>query len=104
MAHGHSRNYTTLTDATFLRDGLNPFDYFENAEINLQPMETDRANSTVAQRITTAHSQKWQALNSLEPDRMLSLIAQDMASFGVRSGEGELAWRKDGIKPIDFYA
>ncbi|RDV07388.1 tandem-95 repeat protein [Sphingorhabdus pulchriflava] len=88
----------------FLRDGLNPFDYFENAEINLQPMETDRANSTVAQRITTAHSQKWQALNSLEPDRMLSLIAQDMASFGVRSGEGELAWRKDGIKPIDFYA
>jgi hypothetical protein len=36
--------------------------------------------------------------------RLLAIIAQDMASFGARSGEDELAWRRDGVVPLDYFA
>jgi hypothetical protein len=35
---------------------------------------------------------------------LLARIAQDMAVFGARSGESELSWRRDGAKPIDYFA
>jgi Ca2+-binding RTX toxin-like protein len=37
-------------------------------------------------------------------DRLLAIIAQDMAAFGAKGGEDELNWRRDGVRPIDFYA
>lgn len=36
--------------------------------------------------------------------RLLAIIAQDMAAFGARSGEDELAWRRDGVTPLDYFA
>ena len=42
---------------------------------------------------------------STNHDRLLAIIAQDMASFGARSGENELSWRREGIgKPVEFFA
>lgn len=36
--------------------------------------------------------------------RLLAIIAQDMAAFGARSGENDLSWRRDGAKPIEYFA
>ncbi|MEP7348493.1 MAG: tandem-95 repeat protein [Sphingorhabdus sp.] len=41
---------------------------------------------------------------SVNGDRLLAIIAQDMASFGVKSGENELSWRRDGVRPVEFFA
>jgi hypothetical protein len=38
-------------------------------------------------------------------DRLLAIITQDMAAFGARTGEDDLAWRKDGVRPThDWFA
>jgi hypothetical protein len=36
--------------------------------------------------------------------RRLAIITQDMAAFGTRTGEDELVWRRDGSKPLDYFA
>lgn len=36
--------------------------------------------------------------------RLLAIIAQDMAAFGAKGGENELSWRRDGVKPVEYFA
>ena len=36
--------------------------------------------------------------------KLLALITQDMASFGIKSGESELSLRKGTVRPLDFFA
>ena len=36
--------------------------------------------------------------------KLLALITQDMASFGVKRGEDEISWRRDSVRPVDFFA
>ncbi len=42
---------------------------------------------------------------SANGDRLLAIIAQDMASFGAQSGDDGRPWRREGVgKPVEFFA
>lgn len=34
----------------------------------------------------------------------LALIVQDMASFGPSRGDGNLSWRTEGIRAVEYFA
>ena len=51
---------------------------------------------------TDGAAAKLAALN--DTDRKLALITQHMAAFGALGGADELAWRRDGVRPIDYFA
>ena len=105
------------------RDIVNIFDYYE------QPDKLTTADATIGKvasslrlddlvdaplysqdRPTTVDTTGFEDIllasqGSLDPSvRVLALIAQDMAAFGARSGENDLSWRRDGVKPVEFFA
>jgi hypothetical protein len=87
-----------------LPEGLSPFDYFENRSNDaFAPVPEMLPGVDAVTPLANAPEQR-AALVAVEADRVLSLIAQDMAAFGARGGEDELQWRRDGVRPIDFYA
>jgi hypothetical protein len=105
---------------------VDPFDYFADAALPLVEDENSPAGATTTQdyqlrnvdssleAITAADAAALDGQSttntlataaSTNNDRLLAIIAQDMASFGARSGENELSWRRDGIgKPVEFFA
>jgi hypothetical protein len=113
------------TDATGIASGLNfdvpiganVFDYFETA-----------ARVQVAQEFQSSHDLPAEAVfaekrdggftaepllsaddpqlsGGAETDRLLALMTQDMASFGRRTGESDLNWKRGlADRPTDFFA
>jgi hypothetical protein len=97
---------------------VDPFDYFSDTELDLAAFAIGRAESVEADSIAgeavmregveskeldTAAAQP--ATTALNSDKTLALITQDMAAFGPRTGEDDLAWRKDDVRPThDWFA
>jgi hypothetical protein len=104
-ASRRSANSGALYDVNALvPEGVDPFDYFGDEPgfgLSSIPEQTLVEAASATAMFPT---QQRVAVNAVEPDRVLSLMAQDMATFGVRSGADELSWRRDGARPIDFYA
>lgn len=48
-----------------------------------------------------AHSS---SISDQEIGRRLAIWAQDMASFGVQNGESDISWRRESIKPVEYFA
>jgi Ca2+-binding RTX toxin-like protein len=92
----------------------NMFDYFEQ----LQQTEADGSLPTPADEASGEPAQTSQDLPLMlevveeatmpattdATGKLLTLITQNMASFGARSGENELSWRRDGANPLDYFA
>ena len=101
------------------RDIVNIFDYYEQSTDQAESVAAIGKESTslrLANTIaTSAFTQDLPTSLRLadardafpsairETPRLLSIMAQDMAAFGSKSGENDLAWRRDGVKPVDYF-
>jgi Ca2+-binding RTX toxin-like protein len=91
-------------------NGIDPFDYFGNDELDLaafsQAAYSTEALSTKREGLKSVELDNavQPSVSSLDSDKVLALIAQDMAAFGARRGEAEPSWRRDGVKPVDYFA
>jgi Ca2+-binding RTX toxin-like protein len=101
---------------------VDPFDYFDTLNSEASNGADDRASllswsRDASMSIEAISDGEAAALNSqiigklpytagsVNGDRLLAIIAQDMASFGVQSGDDGRAWRKEGAgKPVEFFA
>lgn len=84
---------TTGNEATSVRlaDVIDPPSTTQDLPASVRPISIDDV-------LLTPHS-------SLDPSaRLLAIIAQDMAAFGAKSGDNELSWRRDGVKPVEYFA
>lgn len=108
------------TQATFadLKFGAplsdNVFDYFaggsdagadeQSKSSQDMPAETVSEN-TIAAQVSIDAPATINGAGSLDTDRILALMTQDMASFGKRVGESDLNWKRgQADKPTDYFA
>jgi hypothetical protein len=102
-----------LDIARFLSDvppDVDAFDYYGQMTDKIPPVMADISADDKTPDNGLDVSKGVPVMDTLEAskttsiDRVLAIMSQDMASFGARSGEDELNWRRDGARPIDFYA
>jgi Ca2+-binding RTX toxin-like protein len=94
--------------------GVDPFDYFEQLGATVGIGSDGQSQSPVSiQSLATAGSpavvqEETSGFGTIDigaADRLLAIITQDMASFGQRSGESELSWRRGGDRiTTDIFA
>jgi hypothetical protein len=105
----------SLTFGTDIPAHVDPFDYFGNGELDLTGFATSAGSSDAigasagaVMREGVESKERDSAVRpvpaSLNSDKTLALITQDMAAFGPRAGEDELNWRRDGVRPTDWFA
>lgn len=105
------------------RDIVNIFDYYEQpdattnagissgnvpttlrlADLVDAPMLTQ--DLPVSVQVTDVENLLSHAGDPLDPSaRLVALMVQDMSAFGAKSGENDLSWRRDGARPVDYFA
>jgi RTX calcium-binding nonapeptide repeat (4 copies)/Bacterial Ig domain len=95
----------------YIPANVNLFDYFsknkrEFAVLSQQELSIPGDVVAVNDAVESTEPEKsvQSPETSLNIDKMLALMTQDIAGFGVLRGEAELSWRRDGVKSVDYFA